>query len=98
RGDAIAKSDAVAVEPLPDPQRAGADLGIVGLMDRSLDRAGDDGAIAMIGRGMIDDAVAQKRPVLHEPEHGIPPGSLSVVVSCSCFVALQQAACPASPI
>jgi hypothetical protein len=44
---------------------------------------------------MIDDAVAQERPVLHEPEHGIPPGSR---ICCFCFVTPQLAATAAFPI
>ena len=27
-------------------------------------------------RGVVDDAMDQQRPILHEPEHGIPPGVL----------------------
>jgi hypothetical protein len=49
----------------------------------------------VVGRGVVDDAVAQERPVLHEPEHGIPPGSR---ICCFCFVAPQLAATAAFPI
>jgi hypothetical protein len=38
-------------------------------MDRTFDRASDHGTLGVIARGMIDDALAQKRPFLHEPEH-----------------------------
>jgi hypothetical protein len=32
----------------------------------------------VVDRGVIDDPMAQKRPILHEPEHGIPPGSVAL--------------------
>jgi hypothetical protein len=40
----------------------------------------------MEGRGMIDDAMAQKRPILHQSLHGVSPldvltGALAVKVS-----------------
>ena len=53
-------------------ERAGADLGVVGLYDRPFDRARDDLALAMKNGGMVDDAMAQQRPILHQAEHGIP--------------------------
>jgi hypothetical protein len=34
----------------------------------------------MIGGGMVDDAVAQERPVLHKPKHGVPPEVILVLV------------------
>jgi hypothetical protein len=44
-------------------------------MDRALDRARDDLAIAMVRGGVVNDAMAQQRPILHQAEHG---GSLSM--------------------
>ena len=46
--------------------------GVIGLDDRPLDRARDDLALAVIFGGMVDDAMKQQRPVLHQAEHGIP--------------------------
>jgi hypothetical protein len=34
-------------------------------MDRALDRARDDLAIAMVRGGVVNDAMAQQRPILH---------------------------------
>ena len=68
----VAELDAVFVQPLRHLQGAGAELLVIGFDDRAFDRAGDDFTIAVKRRGMIDDAVAQQRPVLHEPKHGIP--------------------------
>ena len=47
RGDAIAELDAVALQPLRDLQRALVDLGVVGAMDRSLDRSRYDLLLAV---------------------------------------------------
>src|SRR6202142_2610137 len=72
RADPVAELDAVLGELLRDLQGASADLRIVGLDDRAFDRPGDDLALAVKLGGMVDDAVKQKRPILHEPKHGIP--------------------------
>jgi hypothetical protein len=45
-------------------------------VDWPFDRARDDPAIAVIARGVINDAVAQERPILHKTEHGIPPSAV----------------------
>ena len=45
---------------------------VVGFDDRAFDRAGDDLALAVKLGGMVDDAVDQQRPILHQPEHGVP--------------------------
>ena len=70
RADAVADADAVLDEALSHLERALADRGVARLVDRPLDRARDHLAIRMVGRGMIDDAVHQKRPVLHQAAHG----------------------------
>jgi hypothetical protein len=69
RCNAIAEFDAVTLEPLRDFQRACANVPVIGAVDRTLDRARDDLAIAMDGRAMIDHAAAQQRPVLHQTTH-----------------------------
>ena len=68
----VAELDAVLLQPLRDLERAGADLGIVGGVDRPFDRARDDLALAMVHGGVVDDAMAQQRPILHQAEHGVP--------------------------
>ncbi len=68
----VAELDAVLVQPLRDLQGAGADLLIIGGVERAFDRAGDDLALAMKLGGMVDDPMQQQRPILHQPEHGIP--------------------------
>ncbi len=65
----VAVVHAVAFEPLRHPQAPGADLAVIRGMDRSLDRAGNHRPLAMIDRGVIDDAMAQQRPILHQSEH-----------------------------
>src|SRR5262245_59787182 len=49
-------------------------------MDRPLDRARHHRPLAVIDGGMVDDAMAKQRPILHQPEHGIssPLGRLWV--------------------
>jgi hypothetical protein len=69
----VAQLDAVFLQPLRHLERAGADVAVVGGADRPLDRPADDFAVAVKQSGVIDDAMAQKRPVLHQPKHGIPP-------------------------
>ena len=94
RRHAVAELDAVAVEPLRHAQGAGADFGVVGAVDRPFDRARDHRPLAVIERGVIDDAMAQERPILHKPEHGVPPASAALC--CSCCVAPQPAAAGAA--
>jgi hypothetical protein len=40
---------------------------------RPFDRARDDPSLAGIRGGVIDDAMAQERPVLHQAKHCSPP-------------------------
>ena len=68
----VTELDAVLGEPLRDLQRAGPDLGIVGGVDRPFDRAGDDHASAVNRGGVVDDAMHQQWPILHQAKHGIP--------------------------
>ena len=68
----VAELDAVLFQPLRHFLGALADLGVIGLDDRPLDRARNDLALAVIFGGMVDDAMEQQRPVLHQAEHGIP--------------------------
>ena len=84
--DAVAELDAVLLQPLRHLQRARADLGIVGCVDRALDRARDDLALAMIRGGMVDDAMAQQWPILHQAEHGIPLSLRRMVYSGNRFL------------
>ena len=73
RRDPVAELDAVLLQPLRDLQRARADLARSWWsMDRSFDRARDDLAFAVKRGGVVDDAMAQQRPILHQAEHGIP--------------------------
>ena len=70
----VAEPDAVAVEALGDLQGAGADLRIVGGHQRAFDRARMDAARTVVQCRVIDDAMAQQRPVLHQSQHGSLPG------------------------
>ena len=69
----VAKAHAVALKPLRDAQSAPADLGVIGRMHWPFDGSRDHGSLAGIGRGVIDDAMAQQRPVLHQALHALPP-------------------------
>ena len=60
RRHAVAQLDAIAFEPLRHAQRAGAELGVIGGVDRPFDRARDHLPLAVIDRGVIDDAMAQQ--------------------------------------
>src|SRR5262245_64259546 len=42
-------------------------------MKRAFDRARDDRPLGVVDRGVVDDAMAQERPVLHQPKHGVSP-------------------------
>src|SRR5262245_42257205 len=72
RCDPVTQLDAVLVQPFGNFQCAGAHVGIVGRVDWTLNRARDDLPPAMIFGGMVDDAMAQQRPILHQAEHSIP--------------------------
>ena len=74
RRHAVAELDAVAFEALRYAQRARADFGVVGVVKRAFDRTRDHRPFAVVDGGMIDDAMAKERPILHEAEHDIPPG------------------------
>jgi hypothetical protein len=69
---AVAEFDAVFLQPLRHLERTGANFRIIGRMDRPFDGARDDLTLAMVCGGMVNDAMAQQRPILHQAEHGIP--------------------------
>jgi hypothetical protein len=49
-------------------------FGIIGADDRAFDRAGDDFLCAMIPGRVLDNPVAQQRPILHQTTHpNVPP-------------------------
>src|SRR5439155_23600841 len=74
-GDAVAELDAVAVQPLRDLQGAVADLDVIGAVDRAFDRARDDFLRSVILGRVLDNPVAQQRPILHQTMHlNVPPG------------------------
>ena len=75
----VAELDAVLVQPLRHLERALADLPVVRRVDRAFDRARDDRPAAVLDRGMVDDAMAQQRPILHQTEHGVPPGRFEIL-------------------
>jgi hypothetical protein len=78
RRDAVAEPEAVPGQALRHLQGARADLAIAGAMDRALDRARHDWPRRMLRRGVVDDAVDEQGPVLHEALHGLysRPGQL----------------------
>jgi hypothetical protein len=69
----VAEPDAVAVEPLRRLEGAFANGGVIGGMDRPLDRARNHRAFAVMDRRMVDHPVAQERPVLHQSAHVFSP-------------------------
>ena len=73
RGDAVAEADAVAREALRACERAIAQLLVVAAMHRPFDGPRDDLASWMLDRREIDHLVQQQRPILHQPEHRLPP-------------------------
>src|SRR5262249_22198526 len=75
-GDAVALLDAIALQTLRHLQRAGADLRVIAGGDWPLDGARDHGAVAMLDGGVIDDAMAQEWPILHQAKHGQSSGLL----------------------
>ena len=68
-GDAVAKLDAVAFQPLRNFQGARMNFGVIGAMNGAFDRPRDDLLRAVILRGVLDNPVAQQRPVLHQTKH-----------------------------
>jgi hypothetical protein len=73
RCDPVARADAVERQPLGGAQGTLAHLRVCRAVDRPFDRAGYDLSVRMLLPGMIDDAVNQQRPVLHEAKHRLPP-------------------------
>ena len=61
--------------PLPagDLARAPMHVGIGGSHDWTFHRARHDLACAVLGCRVVENLVAQQRPVLHQSEHCIPP-------------------------
>jgi len=51
---------------------ARAKLSVGRRVKRAFYRACDDRSPGVIGPGMVDDAMAKERPVLHQPEHRVP--------------------------
>src|SRR5215468_7355884 len=75
----VAKPNIIAFEPLRDAERATTNLGIVRCVDRPFDGARYDRPLSRIGCGMIDDAMTQKRPVLHQAQHWFSPVSGTIL-------------------
>ena len=66
----------VALQHLRDLERPLVDLGVIGAVNRSLDRACDHLLLAMNPGGVFDDPVAEQGPVLHQTKHSdVPPRS-----------------------
>src|SRR5262245_5132360 len=72
RRDAIAELDAVLLHSRRDLERALTPLAVVGAVDWAFDGAGHDLAVAMLNGSVVDDAMAQERPILHQAEHRRP--------------------------
>ena len=75
RGDAVTDADPGRVEPFGYPQCILPHIAIGRPVYRTLDRPRDNLPAPMIGRRVIDNLVAQKRPVLHSAQHLCPPGN-----------------------
>src|SRR5262249_2119082 len=71
--DAVAELDALAVQPLSDPQRAGADFGVIGAMNWPFDRPSHDFFVAVNRCCVIDNSMTQQGPILHQSEHPVFP-------------------------
>ena len=69
RGDAVAGRDARRGEAFGATQRPAAHGRVGRALDRPLDRTGHDLARAVLDRGMVEDAVDQQRPILHQSKH-----------------------------
>src|SRR4051795_7934975 len=74
----VAEPDAVSLQPLRQTQGSGADFGVVGFVDGAFDRARYDRPPRVVRCGMIDNAMAEQRPILHQSKHGV---SLVLVLS-----------------
>src|SRR5690606_9318786 len=70
RGHAITQLDSFTREALGNLERTQPRLRIGRAVHRPLDRARDDLTRPVLNCGMVDDAVAEERPVLHQSEHG----------------------------
>ena len=81
RRNAVAELHAFFLQPLRDLQRALADFTVIGAVNRAFDRARDHLAIAMLDCGMVDDAMAQQRPILHQSEHSVPPPGFRFILN-----------------
>src|SRR5207237_9434930 len=81
-GDAVAELDAVALQHLRNFQRTLVNFGVIGADDGSLDRSGDDLLRSVIPGRVLDNPVAQQRPILHQTTHpNVPPDRYGL----SCF-------------
>src|SRR5207247_10444459 len=71
RVDAITEPNSILFETLRQAHGTRADLGVGGGMKRRLDGARDDRPLGVVGCGMVEEAMAKERPVLHQPKHGV---------------------------
>jgi len=67
--DTVADADAIAVKTLCELQGASPDFGVGRAMQRAFHRAGNNRTVGVLDRRVINHAVDQKRPVLHQSEH-----------------------------
>src|SRR5215468_9258736 len=81
RRHTVAEPDAVTFEALGHFKGARANLGVVRGVNGTLNRARNYGPGGVVGRRVVDNPMAQQRPVLHQSEHGVSPQSCLPVLA-----------------
>src|SRR5260370_5101 len=77
-GHAVAKLDAVEIQPLRRLHRAIANFGVICTMDGAFDRPRHDFLRSMDSSRVLDNPVTKQRPVLHQSKHtNVPPGGVT---------------------
>src|SRR5207249_2408227 len=71
RCNTVPQPNAVALKPLGDPQRARPYLRVIRRVDCAFNGAGDHQSLGMIGSRMVEYAVTEQWPILHQTKHGV---------------------------
>jgi hypothetical protein len=73
-GNPITKLDAIALQALGNTQRAQPHITVIRAMERAFDGTADDLPPRMLDGGVVQHLMHQQGPILHQSQHGFPPG------------------------
>jgi hypothetical protein len=74
RSHTVSEANPVPIKALRNLQRSPPQCGVSRGVDRAFDRTRHDLPFGMVAGCVINDAMAEQRPILHQSKHDIPSG------------------------